>query len=111
MISTSPTERPRRWEGLYARHTTGGTRGQIKSHLDAGRPVVVHGYWTGSGHITVIVGYDETDWLVNDPAGDWYTCYGCGYADHVRYPMGGRWDDLMSWDGDIWFTASSDTAF
>ncbi len=100
-----------RWEGLYARHTTGGTRGQIKSHLDAGRPVVVHGYWTGSGHITVIVGYDETDWLVNDPAGDWYTCYGCGYADHVRYPMGGRWDDLMSWDGDIWFTASSDTAF
>ena len=71
----------------------------------------MHGYWTGSGHITVIVGYDETDWLVNDPAGDWYTCYGCGYADHVRYPMGGRWDDLMSWDGDIWFTASSDTAF
>ncbi len=94
------------WEGLYADWTVTGTRAQIRAHLDAGRPVVAHGYWTGSGHVTAIVGYDGDDWIVNDPAGDWYNCYGCGTADHVRYPIGGSWDDELSVDGDIWFSVS-----
>lgn len=95
-----------RWEGLYADSTTTGTRAQIRAHLDAGRPVVAHGYWTGSGHVVAIVGYDDQDWIVNDPAGDWYTCYGCGAADHVRYPRGGSWDAELSVDGDVWFSVS-----
>ena len=94
------------WEGLYASWTTHGTRADIRAHLDAGRPVIVHGFWTTAGHIAVIVGYDERDWIVNDPAGDWYTCYGCVRADHVRYPIGGAWDDDLSWDGDVWLSAS-----
>lgn len=98
-------------EGLYADWTTSGTRAQIRAHLDAGRPVVVHGYWTGSGHVTVIVGYSDTDWIVNDPAGDWYICYGCGEADHVRYPLDGAWDEELSWDGDIWFSTADTAAF
>jgi hypothetical protein len=93
-------------EGLHGRSTLTGTRAQIRTHLDAGRPVVAHGYWTGSGHIVTIVGYDDEDWIVNDPAGDWYVCYGCGEADHVRYPIGGSWDDELSVDGDIWFSVS-----
>lgn len=98
-------------EGLYGMSTTSGTRAQVRQHLDAGRPVVAHGWWTGSGHVTVIVGYDEDDWIVNDPAGDWYTCYGCGPADHVRYPIGGGWDDAMSVDGDLWFSVSDVSPF
>jgi hypothetical protein len=100
-----------RAEGLNASYTTTGTRSEIIAHLDAGRPVVVHGWWTGSGHITVIVGYDDDNWIVNDPAGDWYVCYGCGEADHVRYPRGGAWDTEMSVDGDIWFSVSDTAAF
>lgn len=98
-------------EGLYADFSYGGSRADIRGHLDAGRPVVVHGYWTGAGHITVIVGYSDTDWIVNDPAGDWYDCYGCGEADHVRYPMGGAWDDEMSVDGDVWYSTADDSPF
>lgn len=93
-------------EGLYSRSTTTGTRADIQHHLDAGRPVVVHGFWTASGHIATIVGYDASAWIVNDPAGDWEVCYGCGPADHVRYAFGGGWDQAMSWDGDIWFSIS-----
>jgi hypothetical protein len=97
-----------RAEGLSSSYSTTGTRADIVAHLDAGRPVVVHGYWTSAGHIAVIVGYDDADWIVNDPAGDWYVCYGCGEADHVRYPRGGAWDAEMSVDGDVWYSVSDE---
>ncbi len=98
-------------EGLYAEYGTWATRSDLRDHLDDGRPVVVHGYWTGSGHIAVIVGYTDTDWIVNDPAGDWYNCYGCGEADHIAYPLGGAWDAEMSTDGDIWWSTAADAPF
>ncbi len=94
-------------EGLDASYGTRGTRAELRALLDAGQPVVVHGYWTSAGHIAVLVGYTDTDWIVNDPAGDWYTCYGCGPADHVRYPLGGAWDEEMSADGDIWWSTAA----
>ena len=100
-----------REEGLKAAYSYSGTRAEVRAHLDAGRPVVAHGYWTGSGHVAVIVGYSDTEWIVNDPAGDWYTCYGCGEADHVRYPIGGAWDDEMSVDGDVWYSTADTSAF
>ena len=93
-------------EGLYGASTYTGTRDRIRAHLDLGRPVVAHGWWTGSGHVVAIVGYDDQDWIVNDPAGDWYHCYGCGEADHVRYPIGGDWDEAMGADGDLWYSVS-----
>lgn len=98
-------------EGLYADFGTRGTRAELRAHLDAGRPVVVHGYWTSAGHITVLVGYTDTDWIVNDPAGDWYNCYGCGEADHIAYPLGGAWDAEMSTDGDVWWSTAADAPF
>jgi hypothetical protein len=100
-----------RSEGLAADWTYTGTRAEIRAHLDAGRPVVVHGWWTTAGHVTVIVGYSDSDWIVNDPAGDWYACYGCGEADHVRYPLGGDWDDAMSVDGDLWYSTADRAPF
>lgn len=98
-------------EGLYADWTTSGTRDALRAHLDAGRPVIAHGWWTDAGHVVVIVGYDDQDWIVNDPAGDWYDCYGCGGGEAVRYPIGGAWDELMSTDGDLWLSAASDSPF
>lgn len=99
------------WEGLYADWTTTGTRDQIRAHLDAGRPVVAHGWWTSAGHVVIIIGYDEEDWIVNDPAGDWYDCYGCGGGEAVHYPLDGAWDEEMSVDGDLWFSVASSSAF
>jgi hypothetical protein len=98
-------------EGLAADWTYTGTRAEIRAHLDAGRPVVVHGWWTSAGHVTVIVGYSDDAWIVNDPAGDWYTCYGCGEADHISYPLGGDWDEAMSVDGDVWYSTADHEPF
>ena len=76
----------------------------------AGRPVVVHGFWTGPGHIAVIVGFNSSGWIVNDPAGDWEVCYGCGGGKGVRYNYGGGWDNKLSHDGDIWFSTMDKNA-
>ena len=97
-----------RSEGLVATSTVSGSRRDIRRHVDAGRPVVVNGFWTASGHIAVIIGHDERGWIVHDPAGDWERCYGCGTGAAVRHAYGGGWDDRLSVDGDIWF-ATADT--
>lgn len=101
------------YKGLYSRSTRSGTRAQLRAHLDAGRPVVVHGMWTAPGHIAVLRGYDDTGWLVNDPAGDWQSCYGCSSTagKRVHYAFGGGWDTRLSYDGDIWFSVADDSAF
>ncbi len=100
------------WEGLYSRSGSGATREDLRAHLDAGRPVVVHGFWTGAGHITVLVGHDGSGWIANDPAGDWYSGYGTGaWGDSVHYPYGGSWDQDLSWDGDIWWSAADTVPF
>ena len=99
------------WHGLHGESGYYGTRAQIREHLDAGRPVVVHGYWTSAGHIAVIVGYDAGGWIVHDPAGDWYAGYGWSSGEAVYYPYYGGWDDALSWDGDIWWSAASTSAF
>lgn len=103
---------------LYAAHTYTGSEAMIKRQIDAGRPVIVHGYFTGSGHIVVIVGYDATGWIVNDPAGLWAGCEGCGYAStgtatngrgaHYGYAAARQ---AISVDGDIWLSTADDQPF
>ncbi|WP_088889101.1 C39 family peptidase [Leptolyngbya ohadii] len=44
----------------------------IRSALDAGIPCIVHGYFTGFGHVIVLRGYDKANFYVNDPWGEWY---------------------------------------
>ncbi|HEY9632459.1 MAG TPA: C39 family peptidase [Coleofasciculaceae cyanobacterium] len=45
----------------------------VKKWLDQGNPCIVHGYFTDSGHIIVIIGYNQKGWIVNDPYGEWYS--------------------------------------
>lgn len=100
------------WEGLYSDYTYTGTRDLIRAQLDAGRPVVVHGYFTTSGHIVVLRGYTSTGWIANDSAGDWEACYGCGVSgEAVEYAYGGGWDDLLGSDGDIWMSSAGNSGF
>jgi uncharacterized protein YvpB len=44
----------------------------VKGWLAAGNPIVTHGYFTSSGHIIVLIGYDDKGFIVNDPYGEWY---------------------------------------
>ena len=58
---------------------TNGTINQLKSILDKGFPVVIHGYFTRSGHVVVVTGYNENGYYVNDPAGTWNQSFMGGY--------------------------------
>jgi uncharacterized protein YvpB len=51
---------------------THATIDAVKQWLAAGHPAVTHGFFTRSGHIVVLVGYDESGFLVHDPYGEWY---------------------------------------
>ncbi len=42
----------------------------VKEWLIQGSPVVVHGYFTRSGHIIVLIGYNNNGFIVNDPYGE-----------------------------------------
>lgn len=48
-----------------------GTLDDLKTSINAGNPVIVHGYFTTFGHIIVIRGYDSKGFIVNDPYGEW----------------------------------------
>jgi GH24 family phage-related lysozyme (muramidase) len=51
---------------------TNGRFQDIRTALDMGRPVIIHGYFTASGHIIVIRGYDANGLIVNDPYGEYF---------------------------------------
>lgn len=62
--------------GLTAEFRTDGTLQTLKSEIDAGRPVAVgwlhHGppsAPSGGGHWTVVIGYDDSGVIMNDPYG------------------------------------------
>lgn len=62
-------------EGLGLRDdlTLKASLSDITRSLDSGEICILHGYWTESGHILVIRGYnDNGDFFVNDPAGEWF---------------------------------------
>jgi len=59
--------------------TIKGSINKIKAHIDRGFPVVVHGFFTRSGHIIEIHGYDKNGFICHDPYGD----YKDGYSSNV----------------------------
>jgi len=47
---------------------------KVKYYLDRGIPVIFQGQFTGGrGHMILLVGYDDTGWIVNDPFGEWFS--------------------------------------
>ncbi|BAS57144.1 hypothetical protein NIES2135_35030 [Leptolyngbya boryana NIES-2135] len=57
--------------GLKVDYTNRGSLYDIRKAIAEGKPCIVHGYFTGFGHIILIRGYDETGFWVNDPYGEW----------------------------------------
>lgn len=75
----------------------------LKDHLRKGNPAIVHGYFTKSGHIIVVRGFDEAkgEWICNDPAGNALIGYGQSSGQAVRYPS--AWfREKAAPDGNIW---------
>lgn len=59
---------------------TNGSIAGLKSELDRGHPVIIHGYFTRAGHVVVVLGYDEDGYYVHDPAGAWSQVFKGGYS-------------------------------
>ncbi|HEY3351627.1 MAG TPA: C39 family peptidase [Polyangia bacterium] len=58
-----------------------GVVADVQALLAAGKPVIVHGYFTAGGHVVVTLGFDGSSYTVNDPAGHWSEEFGAGYLD------------------------------
>ncbi|WNZ47532.1 C39 family peptidase [Leptolyngbya boryana CZ1] len=56
--------------GCHDRFTQTASFEQVKEWLAQGNPAIVHGYFTPSGHIICIIGYNEKGFIVNDPYGE-----------------------------------------
>jgi hypothetical protein len=52
---------------------TNSTIARVKEWLAEGKPAVIHGYFTDSGHIVTVVGYTSQGLWVHDPYGEWYS--------------------------------------
>ena len=48
-----------------------GTIDELRLALAGGQPVIIHGWFTPSGHIVVVTGFDGEHYIVNDPNGRW----------------------------------------
>lgn len=103
--------------GLYTASTYSGTEAMLKRQLDAGRPVVVHGDFTGSGHIMLVIGYTNSGYVVNDPAGLWAGCSGCGYPNRTStngrgalYGFGAM-RSAMYGEGSLWMSTADTKSF
>lgn len=55
--------------GKKDRVNEAATDDEIRKHLDKGKPVVIHGDFTRSGHIICVIGYNAKGFFVNDPYG------------------------------------------
>jgi hypothetical protein len=99
------------------RARTNGTIAELRALLAAGRPVIVHGYFTDFGHVLVARSFDGDSYTVNDPAGTWNQRFGGGYPHGwepsagrgIRYPRAAferaiaSFDGATIADGSLWF--------
>lgn len=76
---------------LRAYSKTDGTIEELREALAAGNPVIVHGWFTPSGHIVVVTGFNGRSYTVHDPNGRWDLKKWGGYdtsvsGEDMRYP-------------------------
>jgi uncharacterized protein YvpB len=76
---------------------------EVKRWLAGGNPAVIHGYFTSSGHIIALVGYDSNGFIVHDPYGEWFST---GYRTDLSGAFLPYSYDLIRQtcipDGDFW---------
>ena len=62
------------WKNVKDEFTTRGSYNTLVNAIDSGFPVIAHGYFTRSGHIVVVVGYDKQKNVIiyHDPYGEWF---------------------------------------
>lgn len=66
--------------GLRATSSYQARLSAIGEALRRGYPVIVHGFFTRSGHIVCLRSQESQGYVVNDPAGDWSRVVRGGYA-------------------------------
>ncbi len=65
------------WKKVPSMFDPKATVEQVKQHLASGKPCITHGWFTPSGHIIVLKGYDDAAyngrgaWICHDPNGEW----------------------------------------
>lgn len=94
--------------GMIDRYTSRAAIADIKQSILLGRPVGIHGYFTGSGHIVTCVGFDSSGLIFHDSYGEWtadgylrnddpnpqrgaYIRYSYGLVQEKCLPDGGCW--------------------
>lgn len=58
--------------GYRDNYTSAGNIEMARDHLAAGAPCVIHGWFTDSGHIIVLKGFDDKGFRVHDPYGEYW---------------------------------------
>jgi hypothetical protein len=77
--------------------------GDVKAWLAAGKPCIAHGWFTRSGHIVTIVGYNEKGWIINDPYGEWFDWgYDTSVSGKGLIYTYGMMKQICGSDGDLW---------
>lgn len=87
--------------GYKASFSTKRTWAEIKSELINGRPVVVAGDFTDSGHILVAIGYTSQGYIVNDPWGNALSGYSNTEGRKLIYPHS-YMNQKCGPDGNVW---------
>lgn len=97
-------------KSLKDRFTIHASWDEIRRWLEDGKPCIVHGYFTRSGHIVVLRGFDDAAYngrgafLVNDPNGEWNEWgydHGAGRGNGALYSFS-LMNRLCSPDGQLW---------
>ncbi|MEP0868619.1 C39 family peptidase [Trichocoleus desertorum AS-A10] len=73
----------------------------VKDELINGRPVVMGGDFTATGHIVCVVGYTAQGFIVNDPWGDALSGYYDTEGRKLLYPYS-YMDRVAGPDGNVW---------